>query len=111
MTAGAARSRGACGDGGAPGSDGAAMCGGAHGSVHSSDEESVDSNCQPFTGLLTSRFYLTQMRVLALDTTTRAGSVALVEDDRIVDERAGDATRTHTSRLPGELLACSARPG
>ena len=31
------------------------------------------------------------MRVLALDTTTRAGSVALVEDDRVVDERSGDA--------------------
>ena len=28
------------------------------------------------------------MRVLALDTTTRAGSVALVDDDRVVDERA-----------------------
>jgi tRNA threonylcarbamoyladenosine biosynthesis protein TsaB len=57
------------------------------------------------TGLLTSRPYLTQMRVLALDTTTQAGSVALVEDDRIVHERMGDATRTHASRLPGELLA------
>jgi tRNA threonylcarbamoyladenosine biosynthesis protein TsaB len=45
------------------------------------------------------------MRVLALDTTTEAGSVALVEDDRIVDERVGDATRKHTARLPGELLA------
>jgi tRNA threonylcarbamoyladenosine biosynthesis protein TsaB len=45
------------------------------------------------------------MRVLALDTTTRAGSVALVEDDRIVDERAGDGSRTHALRLPGELLA------
>jgi tRNA threonylcarbamoyladenosine biosynthesis protein TsaB len=45
------------------------------------------------------------MRVLALDTTTRAGSVALVDDDRIVDERIGDATRTHAARLPGELLA------
>jgi tRNA threonylcarbamoyladenosine biosynthesis protein TsaB len=43
------------------------------------------------------------MRVLALDTTTRAGSVALVDDDRIVDERSGDATRTHAQRLPGEL--------
>ena len=29
------------------------------------------------------------MRVLALDTTTRAGSIALVEDDRIVDVLAG----------------------
>jgi tRNA threonylcarbamoyladenosine biosynthesis protein TsaB len=45
------------------------------------------------------------MRVLALDTTTRAGSVALTEDDRIVDERHGDATRTHAARLPAEILA------
>ena len=45
------------------------------------------------------------MRVLALDTTTRAGSVALVEDDRIVDERGGDGARTHAERLPGEITA------
>ena len=40
------------------------------------------------------------MRVLALDTTTRAGSVALVEHDRVLEERAGDAARTHAERLP-----------
>jgi tRNA threonylcarbamoyladenosine biosynthesis protein TsaB len=45
------------------------------------------------------------MRVLALDSTTRAGSVALLEDDRIVDERVGDATRTHAERLPSEVVA------
>src|SRR5262245_38198388 len=45
------------------------------------------------------------MLVLALDTTTRAGSVALVEDDRVVDERLGDAACTHAERLPRELLA------
>jgi tRNA threonylcarbamoyladenosine biosynthesis protein TsaB len=45
------------------------------------------------------------MLVLALDTTTRAGSVAIVDDDRIVDERSGDATRTHAERLPGEMVA------
>jgi tRNA threonylcarbamoyladenosine biosynthesis protein TsaB len=44
------------------------------------------------------------MRVLALDTSTRAGSVALVEDHRVLDERAGDASRTHGERLPGEIL-------
>lgn len=43
------------------------------------------------------------MRVVALDTTTRAGSVALVEDDRLVYERHGDAARTHAERLPAEI--------
>ena len=51
------------------------------------------------------------MRVLALDTTTRAGSVALVEDDRVVDERGGDPSRTHAERLPGEILALLADHG
>jgi tRNA threonylcarbamoyladenosine biosynthesis protein TsaB len=45
------------------------------------------------------------MYVIALDTTTRAGSVALIDDDRIVDERRGDGARTHVERLPGEILA------
>jgi len=45
------------------------------------------------------------MRVLALDTTTIAGSVAIAEDGRVIDEQPGDATRTHGERLPGELLA------
>src|SRR3954471_533659 len=48
------------------------------------------------------------MRVLALDTTTRGGSVALVEHDRVVEERAGDASRSHGERLPGELAALGA---
>jgi tRNA threonylcarbamoyladenosine biosynthesis protein TsaB len=48
------------------------------------------------------------MRVLALDTTNRAGSVALVEDDRVVDERAGDASRNHGQRLPAELASLGA---
>jgi tRNA threonylcarbamoyladenosine biosynthesis protein TsaB len=43
------------------------------------------------------------MRVLALDTTTRAGSVALVEDDRVIEERAGDPAPTHAERLPREI--------
>ena len=45
------------------------------------------------------------MRVMALDTTSRAGSVALIDDGRIVDERSGDGSRTHGERLPGELQA------
>src|SRR5262245_19417605 len=45
------------------------------------------------------------MRVMALDTTSRGGSVALVDDGRLVEERSGDASRTHGERLPGELAA------
>jgi tRNA threonylcarbamoyladenosine biosynthesis protein TsaB len=45
------------------------------------------------------------MRVLALDTSTRAGGVALLEDGRVVDERCGDAARTYAERLPLEILA------
>jgi len=48
---------------------------------------------------------LRRMKVLALDTTTRVGSVALVENDRVIEERNGDGTRSHAERLPHELLA------
>jgi tRNA threonylcarbamoyladenosine biosynthesis protein TsaB len=44
------------------------------------------------------------MRLLALDTTARAGSVALAEDGAIVEARVGDAARTHGERLPGDVL-------
>src|SRR5262245_45051992 len=51
------------------------------------------------------------MRVLALDTTTRAGSVAIVDADRLVDEQLGDASRTHAERMPAEILAILAAHG
>jgi tRNA threonylcarbamoyladenosine biosynthesis protein TsaB len=51
------------------------------------------------------------MRVLALDTTTRPGSVALVAGDEIVDERPGDAARSHAESLPGALVALLAAHG
>ena len=44
------------------------------------------------------------MLILALDTSSRGGSVALLRDEVIVCEREGDATRTHGERLPGELM-------
>jgi len=47
------------------------------------------------------------MRVLALDSTTRSGSVALFVDEGrgpVVVERAGDPSRTHAERLPADLL-------
>jgi len=51
------------------------------------------------------------MRVIALDSTTRAGSVALVEDDRVIDERVGDASRSHAERLPAEITSLTAAHG
>src|SRR5438477_397753 len=45
------------------------------------------------------------MYVLALDTTTRDGSVALVDEHHVIEERRGDSARSHAERLPGELLA------
>jgi tRNA threonylcarbamoyladenosine biosynthesis protein TsaB len=42
--------------------------------------------------------------VLALDTTTRAGSVAIVADGDVRWEGTGDPTLTHGERLPGELM-------
>ena len=51
------------------------------------------------------------MLVLALDTTTRAGSMALARDGRVLEERTGDPARTHGARLPGEILDMLARHG
>src|SRR5262249_50754932 len=48
------------------------------------------------------------MRVIALDTTTRSGSVALVDSDRVIEERAGDAARSHAERLPSEIVTLAA---
>ena len=44
------------------------------------------------------------MRILALDTTTRSGSVALVDHDAVVAVEAGDPMRTHGERLPGDIM-------
>jgi tRNA threonylcarbamoyladenosine biosynthesis protein TsaB len=44
------------------------------------------------------------MIVLALDTTTRAGSVAVVADGEVRWEGTGDASLTYGERLPGELM-------
>ena len=44
------------------------------------------------------------MLVLALDTTTRMGSVALARDGRVIASFAGDAAITHGERLPGDLM-------
>ena len=45
------------------------------------------------------------MIILALDTTTRDGSIAVLHDATIRVERVGDASLTHGQRLPSELAA------
>ena len=45
------------------------------------------------------------MIILALDTTTRDGSIAVLHDATIRVERVGDPSLTHGQRLPGELAA------
>jgi tRNA threonylcarbamoyladenosine biosynthesis protein TsaB len=51
------------------------------------------------------------MLVLALDTTTRAGSVALVRDGHLLEVHVGDASRTHAARLPADLQELLRRQG
>jgi tRNA threonylcarbamoyladenosine biosynthesis protein TsaB len=41
--------------------------------------------------------------ILALDTTTRAGSVAVADEDRVLALVRGDESRTHGERIPGEI--------
>ncbi len=49
------------------------------------------------------------MLILALDTTTRAGSLALVRDGRLLEVAEGDSGLTHAARLPGGILDALAR--
>ena len=44
------------------------------------------------------------MIILALDTATRAGSVALMSSHTLLGWSSGDPERTHGERLPGDLL-------
>ena len=44
------------------------------------------------------------MLVLALDTTTRAGSLALMRDDTLLAAESGDSLRTHGERLPEDII-------
>lgn len=54
---------------------------------------------------------MTAPTVLALETATRAGSVAVLRGTRMLDARAGDPARPHGTRLPGDLLAALDRSG
>ena len=50
-----------------------------------------------------ARFPEDPLLILAIDTTTRAGSAALIDDGRVVAETTGDAAITHGQRLPGDI--------
>ena len=51
------------------------------------------------------------MIVLAIETATREGSVALARDGVLLTSARGDATRPHAARLPGDALDLLARSG
>lgn len=51
------------------------------------------------------------MDVLAIDTATRDGSVALARDGVVVAARKGDGSRPHATRLPGDALGLLAECG
>lgn len=51
------------------------------------------------------------MLILALDTTTRGGSVAVVDAARVLALLPGDESRTHGERLPGEIAAVLEQAG
>ena len=51
------------------------------------------------------------MLILALDTTTRDGSVAVSRDDTVIAVVHGDGSRTHGERLPGEIERALATAG
>ena len=51
------------------------------------------------------------MLILALDTTTRAGSCAVSRDGRVLRELASDASKPPASRLPGDFVTLLEREG
>lgn len=54
---------------------------------------------------------LASVLILSLDTTTRGGSAAVLDDDRVLAVVEGDATRTHGERLPSELQRALSEAG
>src|SRR5215203_87759 len=44
------------------------------------------------------------MLILALDTSSAAGSAAVARDGAVIVERSGDSSRKHAERLPRELM-------
>lgn len=55
-------------------------------------------------GARSGEYNIRVVLILALDTTTRAGSVALVRDGAVLIEQAGDGAVTHGQRLPRDVM-------
>lgn len=51
------------------------------------------------------------MLVLALDTTTKTGGMALLEGESLIESVTGDPSQPHAARLPADLLRLLARHG
>ncbi|MCA1561145.1 MAG: tRNA (adenosine(37)-N6)-threonylcarbamoyltransferase complex dimerization subunit type 1 TsaB [Acidobacteria bacterium] len=51
------------------------------------------------------------MLILALDTTSRGGSLAIARGGTLLEERIGDPARSHGERLPGDIVALLDRHG
>lgn len=64
----------------------------------------VGSASITLSGLSLSRQNGHAMLILSLDTTTRAGSAAVVRDTAVVHEIVGDPSLTHGQRLPADLM-------
>ena len=47
---------------------------------------------------------LSRLHILALDTTTREGSIAVADGGKLLHECAGDPARTHGERLPADIM-------
>ncbi len=51
------------------------------------------------------------LRILAIDTTTRAGSTAVLDDHQVLIELTGDAAITHGERLPADVARALSAAG
>ena len=81
--------------------------------VHDEHDHSVYRICRVIVIVVSSWLLLSSSRmlILSLDTTTRAGSCALLRDDRVLREQASEASRDQAERLPGDLAALLERDG
>ncbi len=65
---------------------------------------SEDAGGEDIQGRFWAKYNIGILIVLALDTTTRAGSTAVLRDQVILADLPGDAARTHGERLPEDLM-------